>query len=73
MTGGGIVDLSEQREARHKAIPRDGEGYYRLGVLKGYAGTYRPRELDYPLTIACECGRTIKRLTPDVEWEHVQW
>ena len=75
MTGGGIVDLSGEREARHKASPRDGEELRRHGILTGYAGPghREPMRHHYPMTSICTCGRTIKRVTPDAEWEHVKW
>jgi hypothetical protein len=68
VTGDGEVgDLAEKRE-EHEPAPKDGEGYYRFGVLKGYAPGYQPRELDYPLTCICTCGKTIDQEAPGKPW-----
>jgi hypothetical protein len=68
-----VVDLSAERRARHEPAPRHGEGFYRYSALRGYWGKTEPGRSDYPMTTICECGKTIKRMTPDQEWEHVKW
>lgn len=73
MTGDRIVDLSAERDARHEAVPRDGEGLYRYGIRVGSAGGREPMRHHYPMTTICECGRTIERLNPDDEWTHKKW
>ena len=68
-----VVDLAARRPD-HRPSPRAGEGVYRHGVLKGYAGTYRPMPHEYPLTCICKgCGKTIQRLTAEGKWGHVEW
>jgi hypothetical protein len=71
---GDVVNLAAQRRERHEPEPRDGEGYYRHAALRGYWGTSEPSRSDHPLTTICAgCGKTIRRLTADEEWEHVTW
>jgi hypothetical protein len=70
---GDVADLAAKRD-EHKPGPRDGEELRRHGILTGYAGRGNPpMRHHYPMTSICECGKTIRRVTPEAEWEHVQW
>jgi hypothetical protein len=68
---GDVADLAAKR-AGHKPSPRTGEGVYRHGVPVGRVPC-EPMPHEYPLTCICTCGRTIRRLAPEEEWEHVTW
>ena len=69
-----VINLAAERRDRHEIKPRQGEGFYRYSALRGYWGTDEPSRGDYPLTTICAgCGKTIRRVTPDEPWEHVQW
>jgi len=75
---GDVADLAAERDEpgrdEHEPSPRDGEAYYRLAALRGYWGTSEPSRSDHPLTTICAgCGKTIRKLTADEEWEHVTW
>jgi hypothetical protein len=62
------------KRAEHKPAPRDGEGYYRHSVLRGYWGKTVPSRYDYPLQTACAgCRKTIACPADGEPWEHVQW
>jgi hypothetical protein len=70
---GDVAGLAASRR-EHEPSPRDKEGYYRYSALRGYWGTSEPSPGDHPLTTICAgCGRTIRRQSPEGEWEHVQW
>jgi hypothetical protein len=70
---GDVVDLAAKRQ-EHEPSPRRGEHYYRHGVIVGLAGTREPMAHEYPAACICAgCGKTIRRESPEAEWEHVQW
>lgn len=78
---GEVADLAAKRRERkehreHKPSPRTGSELRRYDILTGYWGISEPERMDYPMTalLGCKvCRKTIRRMTPEDEWEHVEW
>jgi hypothetical protein len=71
-----VTDLAAKR-AGHKPSPRAGAELRRHDILTGYWGRGEPpMRHHYPMLalLGCTgCGKTIRRTSPDEEWEHVEW